>query len=48
MGNDVVKLAGNPCTLLCHRDTCGRLALALGPGRTSSAASACSARSRKA
>ena len=34
MGNDVVKLAGNPCTLLCHRDTCGRLALAFGLGRT--------------
>ena len=34
MGNDVVKLAGNPRTLLCHRDTCRRLALPLGPGRT--------------
>jgi hypothetical protein len=34
MGNDVVKLAGNPCTLLCHRDPRDRLALTLGLGRT--------------
>ena len=34
VGNDVVKLAGNPRSFLCHRDTCGRLALALGQGRT--------------
>ena len=33
VGDDVVELAGDPCTLLCHRDACGRLALALGLGR---------------
>ncbi len=30
MGDDVVQLARDPRSLLCHRDTCSRLALALG------------------
>ena len=32
VGDDVVELAGDPRALLCHRDACGRLALALGLG----------------
>ena len=32
--DDVVELARDPRALLCHRDACGRLALALGLDRT--------------
>ena len=33
VSDDVVELPRDPRTLLCHRDACGRLALALGLGR---------------
>ena len=33
VGDDVVELAGDPRALLCHRDACCRLTLALGVGR---------------
>ena len=48
VGDDVVELARDARALLGHRDACGRLALALGLAARSSAASACSARSRSA
>ena len=34
VSDDVVELARDPRALLCHRDACGSLALALGPGGT--------------
>ena len=48
VGDDVVQLARDARALLGHGDPGGRLALALGLAARSSAASACSARSRRA